>query len=329
MKVWSGGAYDNDHDRLMVFGGGHGGYGGNEMYAFDVNTLAWSRLTDPSPNPGSGGRPYYPDGLPTSRHTYDQMEYVPRLNAVCTFGVDGNWAVGGGSGDSDCFNLTTHTWSPIAPIGGGIYSGKKCAYDPNRKLIWEHRRDANPGGGINVFDPATNRWKNFGRAGTLPSEFTNMVFDPVRDLLVIVGGGKVMTWRVTGSGGALALSQQTLLSTTGDLTAQIAGRPTAAYDSKTDRIVAWNGGTNVYALKIDPSLATGTWTLVSPGPQNTVTPSPPQAEGTYGRFQYIPSKDLFILVNAVTKNVYFYKLGVRTSSPPPAPPSSPKGLRIQ
>src|SRR5215467_3275959 len=39
MRAWSGGAYDSKRDRLIVWGGGHGDYGGNEIYAFDVNTL--------------------------------------------------------------------------------------------------------------------------------------------------------------------------------------------------------------------------------------------------------------------------------------------------
>jgi hypothetical protein len=38
MAAWGGGAHDTKRDRLIVWGGGHGDYGGNELYAFDVNT---------------------------------------------------------------------------------------------------------------------------------------------------------------------------------------------------------------------------------------------------------------------------------------------------
>ena len=46
--AWSGGAYDTKRDRLIIWGGGHGDYGGNEMYAFDVNALSWSRIWGPN-----------------------------------------------------------------------------------------------------------------------------------------------------------------------------------------------------------------------------------------------------------------------------------------
>ena len=49
MSLWSGGTYDTKRDRLIVWGGGHMGYGGNEVYVFDINTLQWTRLNDPSP----------------------------------------------------------------------------------------------------------------------------------------------------------------------------------------------------------------------------------------------------------------------------------------
>src|SRR5438876_2240675 len=43
MNDWSGGAYDSKRDRLIIWGGGHGGYAGNEIYVFDIGTLAWKR----------------------------------------------------------------------------------------------------------------------------------------------------------------------------------------------------------------------------------------------------------------------------------------------
>ena len=66
MEPWSGGAFDTKRDRLLVWGGGHGDYSGNEIYAFDLAQLKWIRLSDPSANTGgdecSG---LYPDGRPS------------------------------------------------------------------------------------------------------------------------------------------------------------------------------------------------------------------------------------------------------------------------
>jgi hypothetical protein len=44
-----------------------------------------------------------------------------------------------------------------------------------------------------------------------------------------------------------------------------------------------------------------------PAPTNTITPTAPNQNGTYGRFRYVPSKNVFIVVNSVDENVYFYK----------------------
>ena len=74
MNDWAGGAYDSTRDRLMVWGGGHAGYGGNEVYAFSLATGAWSRLTEPS-NPITTCTDFYPDGRPASTHSYNFCNY--------------------------------------------------------------------------------------------------------------------------------------------------------------------------------------------------------------------------------------------------------------
>src|SRR5215470_3874736 len=55
MRAWSGGAYDTKRDRFIIWGGGHGDYGGNEVYAFDVNTLSWFRWGPSREIPPVGG----------------------------------------------------------------------------------------------------------------------------------------------------------------------------------------------------------------------------------------------------------------------------------
>lgn len=83
MDAWSGGAYDSTRDRLIIWGGGHGDYGGNEIYVFDIGTLKWSLAWGPSPNiPPVGGScsETYSDGNPASRHTYDGLVYLPTID---------------------------------------------------------------------------------------------------------------------------------------------------------------------------------------------------------------------------------------------------------
>ncbi len=78
MNAWNGGAYDSKKDRLIVWGGGHADYSGNEVYVFDIKTLKWSRLTKPSLDVGgSVSSGMYPDGKPRAPHTYNSVEYIP------------------------------------------------------------------------------------------------------------------------------------------------------------------------------------------------------------------------------------------------------------
>src|SRR5262245_36785088 len=44
----SGASYDSSRDRMIVWGGGHGDYAGNEIYVFSIPTLTWSRINNPS-----------------------------------------------------------------------------------------------------------------------------------------------------------------------------------------------------------------------------------------------------------------------------------------
>lgn len=40
IAAWSGGAFDTKRDRLIVWGGGHGDYNGNEITGFDIRLKA-------------------------------------------------------------------------------------------------------------------------------------------------------------------------------------------------------------------------------------------------------------------------------------------------
>ena len=48
MSSWGGAAYDSTRDVLVVTGGGHTDYGGNEVYEFHLRNRQWLRATEPS-----------------------------------------------------------------------------------------------------------------------------------------------------------------------------------------------------------------------------------------------------------------------------------------
>ncbi|MCB9654195.1 MAG: hypothetical protein H6729_08725 [Deltaproteobacteria bacterium] len=78
-----------------------------------------------------------------------------------------------------------------------------------------------------------------------------------------------------------------------------ANGPGFDYDSAADAMVAWVNEGGPYVL----DLKTKIWTRMS----DDDAPTHVNSGGTFGRWRYVPSLNVFILVNSVDENVYFYK----------------------
>jgi hypothetical protein len=310
MDLWSGGAYDTARDRLMVWGGGHNGYGGNEMYAFDVNTLKWQRLRDPSlsltPNVD-----YYPDGTPAPRHSYGGMEYLPNVDRMATFST-GGWGLVSNITNVPAFSPTDNTWERW-PTSNVTDTTTQAAYDPVTGHVFVKGTIGT--GYLDEFDPVTKTWTQRTGQEDRYEYYVTFAIDPVRRLLVGVGESNQKVWDISQSG----TIQGTNLSTSGDQTLVSAQAPGFVYDLVSKKFVGWNGGANVYIL--DP--ATWTWAQIPPVPANTVVPTNPNSAGTYGRFRYIPSKNAFVVVNSVDQDVFFYKLSSAGAINVPQQPAKP------
>lgn len=93
VRAWSSFAWDSDDGKLMLWGGGHANYAGNEMYVWDGATGHWGRGSLPSRVDANG---FIVDGMaPQSAHTYDNNIYLPVNDMFLTFG--GAAAPGGGT----------------------------------------------------------------------------------------------------------------------------------------------------------------------------------------------------------------------------------------
>lgn len=105
---WSGGVVARE--RFYVWGGGHADYGGNEVYAFNMETFTWERLTNPSAyKPGCTNVCVTVDGTPTSVHSYDGIEYLPNVGKLW-MGSGAAWISGSYSPDSFYFDMQTKSW---------------------------------------------------------------------------------------------------------------------------------------------------------------------------------------------------------------------------
>lgn len=289
VEAWSGGAVDSKRSRLIVWGGGHNDYHGNELYALDLTTRKVRRLTDPSPiGSTSDCSSILPDGKPTSRHTYGGIAYIVHADRLFAFG--GSLASCGYlSSDTWTFDFATSRWHAMKPSGSipRADPGVMAAYDPETKKVYLKDN-------ANLYSYSLEN-DNY----TLLSSNQNVDYhlsgalDTKRRKFVMIGQGSVHVIDLkTGS--------MTDVKTTGDSAIINAASPGLAYDPIGDRMVAWHGGNKVYALHME----TRVWTSItdSRGPGEEAN-----HQGTFGRWAYVPHYGVFALVNDIDQNSYVFK----------------------
>lgn len=131
VRAWSGAIADTSRNRMILWGGGHSDYDGNELYSLDLNTHTLTRLNDPTvptsrssgttctTSPLSSGEevPLPTGGYPNARHTYAGLVYIPYADRMFAFG--GSLApCGEGSLDTWTLNLATLQWQKMNPVNG-------------------------------------------------------------------------------------------------------------------------------------------------------------------------------------------------------------------
>ena len=325
MSAWGGGTWDEARQQLLVWGGGHADYSGNEIYAFSLATLKWARLTNPSPDlmmttadtPRRSTLEVRADGQPGSRHTYAGMLYMPTVDRM--FATGGSlWMSGGPSQKTWSFDPAAKTWTEKSYPSGQQVLTAISAWDPVLNGVWFPFR-----GGAYFYSPENDTWTLKATDWMEPdwNAPKMMALHQAKRKLFVVGGdgGAANTWMIDVSGTRPTFS---VVALTGDLTPTKVAAPGLVYDTKRQQLVMWAGGRDLYIL--DPDTLAITKETLTGGDTPTTNP---QVAGTYGRFQYIASQDLYIVVNSTSENVF---LGRRSGSAPtnvaipspstPAPP---------
>ena len=143
--AWSSFAWDSRRDSLLLWGGGHANYKGNEMYVWDAGTGAWSRGSLPS---RLGANDFVVDNAaPQSAHTYDNNVYLPVNNMFLTFG---------GAAYNSGGNFRTD-------IGGVVERAGPWLWDPTKAD--GNKVGGTTGSGYDASTPGGNMWIN--RAGSI------------------------------------------------------------------------------------------------------------------------------------------------------------------
>jgi MYXO-CTERM domain-containing protein len=313
IKAWGGGAFDTNGERLLLLGGGHGDYGGNEIYAMDLDTVEngpstnpWEKLSDPEAFDALDPDCSNPDNLTDndqrrSQHSYSRLAYIPELDALCDTGGSIGYTYCPALRQLDCFDLSTRTWTLGLTAADAAGTGSTGAVHPDTGQWW--LQGGSGSGLLGRFDPQSLSW-TYGHYDNIPGSSpgsTSAAIDPTRNLFVLVGNQRLWALDLgTFEEGVTELSEHPAPSTGGDAVIA-ASAPGFAYDPVQDRMVAWVGGADVYLLDLD----SWTWTRSTPV---GATPTAAVGNGTFGRFRYSPKYNVFVVVSSADENAFAVKL---------------------
>lgn len=245
---------------------------------------------------------YYADGLPTSRHLYHHLHYLPARNVVllggCRYGYGGGTPTGPGM---DAFDLTTNEWLPrmtfpdIAP-----FSSFAVEVDGEGRA-WTAIGQR--------FDPATLTWSTPG-SGVGLGRFPQATA-PSRHAIFNLQHGDGQGYDLN-----LGLTARLLDTNTGNsvnitfnpsagLTELTDARPTYAgmdYDAANDRFLFYSAEATGKVYVVTPNAST-VWdvsVLTTAG-----MPTVAVGAGINKRFRYLPTLGGFVLLPSATSNLWF------------------------
>jgi hypothetical protein len=340
--AWSGGAYDNARDRMVVYGGGHADSWYNNMFAFDLGQLKWMRLSEM----GATSTGDQPD--PSWRDTrLESCGFYPKGAVSLPASVMN--ASGTQVAYSACFTepvlsqldlqqpRSSHTYGAVFVDPQGRYCSIGETYFINAG-----------GSPVSVcFDPATSKWSRIadrpngiggrgqtavaanGHVWSLAGESGYIgEYDPVTNAWTRYG------YNNYDAGGGTDIDRKrnqlytlfTNVDGSHELHRWDLNSPASLSANQTYSVVGTSGTTPAelgkrpgfaYADALDKfyawgggqtvysfNPATSSWTKLAPSGD---VPATQAVWGTYGRFRYSAARKVFVLVNSTTQNVHIYK----------------------
>ncbi|MBU2712775.1 hypothetical protein [Zooshikella harenae] len=303
--AWSGGAFDTKQQQLIIWGGGHRDYSGNELYSFSLRTLSWQQLTIAANNVDEKGKlsitGYYPNGSPRARHTYNTLQYLVEQNLFCAFGAAAMFPLSQHMlPNTDCYDLTDGRWLRLPPvISGGYGISSTTAYDPVTGDIYS--LGSGGGSALVKYDPGARKWTEVTAElpGWVSYDYTAVIsLNP--HWYVLVGNKETRFIDLQNPDKGLQH-----LTTQGDTEIEQFANVGFAAHQPSGLLVAWHSGAVVYTL----NLKTMSWKkrLSKMSGKKKLAPKALQ-NGTFGRFRYSEKYNIFIVVNSVKDPVFLYRL---------------------
>lgn len=150
IRAWSSFAWDSKRGDLILFGGGHANYAGNEVYRWHGTTQQWERASLPSDVVlAQAAQSIYiaKDGglnAPMSQHTYDNNEYLAVADRFITLG-GAAFNSGGGqfvqNQDGSLRSTGPYLWDPSKADGNKVGGTSGSGVDITRQggSMWQNR----------------------------------------------------------------------------------------------------------------------------------------------------------------------------------------------
>jgi hypothetical protein len=285
IRAWGGAAADTKRNRLLIWGGGHNDYYGNEVYALDLASQRMTLLVPPTPQPQACVE-VQRDGKPSSRHTYFNLTYIPTTDKLFSFGGALACETGTASYATWTLDLETLEWKMLdQPEGKTRPNGQPglsvVVYDPGTKLVFIE--DLN---NLYKYDPAANKYSVLNSVHGVDYHQSGVI-DTALKLLLLVGGGQF--WAISIAPGSNYSLQNWTARVRGCEMLMNQAYPGLAFDTERGVVVGWAGGDSVYIFDAKAKSCKAQLFPNGPGEQ--------QANGTNGRFAYFPALHKFALVN--------------------------------
>lgn len=141
--AWGGFTWDSNRAEMLLWGGGHANYAGNEMYAWDAATGGWERKSLPSRVTGGGAIPnslIVDNAAPQAAHPFDGNVFLPvndmfinflgpsyntgdrgRTNINGVLSYSGPWMFDPTKADANKVGGTTGSGYDLTTLGGNMW----------------------------------------------------------------------------------------------------------------------------------------------------------------------------------------------------------------
>jgi hypothetical protein len=170
-KLAPGMTYDNESDRIILFGGLHdGAIYSDETWAYDFNTNNWTQMM-PSPQPSARFEP--------------QMTYDSESDRVI---MAGGYGSGGDKDDIWAYDYNTDTWELMNPGVEPSMIGA-FAYDTASDNVISFWGESSPGQETWTYDYNTDTWtQRFPLSNPPVRERPMIAYDSESDVTILFGG---------------------------------------------------------------------------------------------------------------------------------------------